>query len=656
MAAGKHFKTSEDGALGSSNPSNRTGASRSQQDLGSDGYPPQTTSPRQDAFETIQMDDHATEYVRVRHRRRSKKPLIAAAVVGVVLLAVVAGAGLFASQAYSVYGEAKEVLEEVDAFQDALTDGDADALRSSAEAIEELAGSMAATVDNPLWAVASALPVVGTDIANARAMVGVLEDLATRVVSPLADQADSLNLGSVFEDGAINVELVGALAQLVQDVAPAVSEAAETVSSLDEGSIDKVNAIIERVDDTMATLDALCSGLAELAPYLEDMLGANGTRTYLILAHSTTELKSSGGFIGSAGTLSITNGVFELGDFGTLSATNRDATVSRDEAERAYVTDEEAALFTWTYGLHTGDSGVNPDFTREGEMVTEMWESYYGDQIDGVIALDTQVLAYFLGLTGSVTTSDGLEVTAENCVELLGHDIYWQYFSGDAYDSTSNPEADALFAEVAGLAFKSVVQNISSASLTGLAEVLVQATGEYRLLLWMEDADEEAALDALGVSGAISDDESAPVLGVFIESRRSSKLDWWTLLSTSWELAGYSADGGTTYAVTTTISNTITAEEVSEASTYICGSQEGTNQLAVYLYAPAGGTIADIEVEGGTITGDVSYHTINGIEVGKVTISIDPESTATITYTVTTSAAAESELTLRTTPTAQSAG
>ena len=667
--AGKHFKTTgpeeeprvarTDFGQEGSGPAPASFAS-SQEPAPYGGRAAGPNEDEADVFSSIgvSMDSaHGDGYVRVRHRRRRRnvRALVAGGVVGALVAVVLVCSGVFAVSAYGVYTDAKAVLAEVDAFQDALTDGDAAALRESAAAIQDDAASMADAVDGPLWAVAAHLPVVGTDIANARTMVGVLQALSDDVVAPLVEQADSLDLGGIFSDGAINVELVEQLAELVCEVAPAVSEAAEQVAELDEGSIDKVNAIIERVDETMASLDALCSGLAEFAPYLSDMLGANGSRTYLILAHNTSELKSSGGFAGSVGALTITDGVLELGDFGSFTDAN--VGTKSDLSGRLSITDEEDALFTWSYGTEAGCSGINPDFPREAELSKEFWEKLHtGDEIAGVIALDSQVLADFLGLTGSVTMEDGTEVTAENCVELLGYGIYWEYFSSEAYTSTSNDQADALFAEVAGLAFASIMDNITDVSITGLVEVLAESTASDRLMVWMEDADEEAAIEALGASGAISDDETTAELGVYLLCRTASKLSWWTLTDTVYEKSALNGDGSTSYAVTTTVSNTITAEEVEQSSTYIHGGNDGMAFYVVYLYAPAGGTISDIQIDNGD--GEVveaEYFTIEGIEVGRLSIYLYPETTATITYTVTTSAEAETELTLRTTPTAQSA-
>lgn len=590
------------------------------------------------------------------HHRRHRRHIARRIVVVVVVVLVVALLGCTAAFAWSAYGvvtDAQELMGEADTLEEGLSEGDVEAIQSSAAAIEEEAASMGEAVDGPLWAVASALPGIGTDVSNVRSLAWAMEELSTGAITPLAEQAGSFDLSAVLSEDEVDVDAIVALADAFSVAAPAVESAAETVDGLEEGSIDEVNEVVESVEEPIGTLNSLCTGLDELSPYLEDMLGANGKRTYLVLAHNTSELKSSGGFTGSVGTLTVTDGIFKLGKFSTFSSADRDA--DGDLTNRADVTDEEDALFTWSYGQHAGDSGVNPDFPREAELSKEMWESVHKGTVDGVFALDSAVLQDFLSAAGaSATSSDGTTVDGSTCSQVLGHDIYWDYFSS-GNTSKAGEKTDRIFAELAGLAFDQIVDNIGSVGVLGLADVLSENAGEKRFLAWMLDEDEEQALDELGASGAIGDDEAAPELGVYLETRLASKLSWWTTCDTVYSQISVNDDGSVSYSVTTTIGNTITSEEVDavDASRYIVGRLEGENYLDVYLYAPAGGSISDIQSSYTGEAGDPEYFTIDGVQVGKVFLTVEPESTQTITYTVTTSPSSEEELSLRTTPLAQ---
>ena len=104
--------------------------------------------------------------------------------------------------------------------------------------------------------------------------------------------------------------------------------------------------------------------------------------------------------------------------------------------------------------------------------------------------------------------------------------------------------------------------------------------------------------------------------------------------------------------MTTVVKNDITQQEIDEASDYIVGNlppfKRGTIHESVFLYAPAGGSIDNVQISGdGTDNGSF---TVNGQKVRSTTITVEPGATTTITYTVTVSPKAASELKVRHTP------
>lgn len=563
-----------------------------------------------------------------------------------MLVVLLGCGGLFAVSALGVVKDGQEIMAQVDVFQEGLASGDATKVQQAAQTIQERAAHMKGEVDGPLWAVASVLPVVGTDISNARTLSAAVEDLSSNALVPLSEQAGSFDLGTLIDDGSFDVDAIEQLAGIVAQVAPVVERSAASVDAMQDGSIAKVNDITSKARTQLDGLNALCKGLDELGPYLPDMLGANGKRTYLILAHNTSEIKSSGGFIGSAGIITFEDGKMELGEFGSPAA------ATRADGDRISLPEEEKELFTRTYGLRPGTSGNNPEFSRESEVFVELWESKFGGDIDGTVALDSQVLQDFLGLVGAITTSDGTVVDGTNAVQVLGHDVYWKYFTKEQPTDEGGDASDAYFAEVAQLAFDKVLGNIGNVSLTGLAEVLGKNASDYRFLVWMKDAEEEHALVNLGVAGKISTDEENPQMGVFLQSRAGSKIDWWQTCDTEFSKISQNEDGSTTYAVTTTFRNKLTQEEIDQAGWYIVGTHGGQMIEDVYLYAPAGGKVSEVKASNGNEGEDF---TITGTDVSRIRITVDPGSSTTLTYKITTSPKAKSELTVRSTPMAQEA-
>ena len=53
-------------------------------------------------------------------------------------------------------------------------------------------------------------------------------------------------------------------------------------------------------------------------PLLKAFLGGGSDRTYLLAAQNSTEIRASGGFPGSIGTITIVDGVLTIGDFNSV--------------------------------------------------------------------------------------------------------------------------------------------------------------------------------------------------------------------------------------------------------------------------------------------------------------------------------------------------
>ncbi|MBQ5768965.1 MAG: hypothetical protein IIV94_08825, partial [Clostridiales bacterium] len=96
-------------------------------------------------------------------------------------------------------------------------------------------------------------------------------------------------------------------------------------------------------------------------------------------------------------------------------------------------------------------------------------------------------------------------------------------------------------------------------------------------------------------------------------------------------------DSSTTYPVTVELSNTIDDETLAYGlnNIYITSMENGADLISLlYLFAPAGGYISDIENDGDV---DFVIEEYNGLQLGFAPYFIlYPQQTITFTYTVTT--------------------
>lgn len=388
---------------------------------------------------------------------------------------------------------------------------------------------------------------------------------------------------------------------------------------------------------------------SRLAPLLPQMLGANGeTRSYLIVAMTNSEIRAVGGMPGSQGVMTITNGVMEMGDF---------QKVMWISGEGVSITDEEYALFQGSdftsdsMRLFSGDSFYDPNFPRAADRLSQFWQTVYGDELDGVIALDPALLQYILGVVGGVASPDGTIVDGSNAVKYLMNDVYWQYAS----DSSMQ---DAIFSSVAQSVFDALLDGLGDSNALDFAKVMMRGADEGRLLVWMRDSSEEQAMENLGVAGSIENDPTAALLGVFVNDYSFTKSDYYLDLDTVVGEKTVNSDGSATYLVSTTLKNAMPVELENELPPYFRANNHaalspGDLMTRLYLYAPAGGSISNLSASGDTAI-DLKDGTYNGVSVAFGDLHLQPGQALVVTYQVTTSTqAGDSELVLRSTPTVQ---
>lgn len=588
--------------------------------------------------------------VRHRHRKGERKnrrvAAVVAAIVAVVLVVFGVSGFMLLSSAKTVKSQAKETVEIVGGLKDKVTSGDFSTLPDDAKKIDELCSSMKKETSNPVWTMASFIPVYGSDINAARTMVDALSDVSSGALVPMADNLAQATPGKLFQDGTINVSALQAVADSLSDSSKAFKSANKKVQGIGDTHIAQVTELVDKAKDGFATLDGAVDAAEKVAPVLPQMLGANGqTRNYLLYAMNNVEIRACGGFGGSQGLISVTDGQMSIGEFVPRIG------LSEDEAVES-VDEEDEALFGNHSNLYNSGNTYSPDWPRNSQRVAALWKSQYGQDVDGVVGIDPVFLQYLLGLVGNVSLPDGTVVDGTNAAKVLMHDVYWNY---------PVEESDGIFASVASAAFDKILGGIGDVDVTKLVGAFERGAEEGRLIAWMRNDDEQNAIKETGIDASLPDpdDPSAdPVAGVYFNNLSFSKLDWYLNADTQIGQGVKNGDGTCSYRITVTLTNIMTQEEAGKLPDYVAaGASDAARddeRLNVSVFAPTGGNISDLTVEGTQFgLGAATWH---GIPFYSGTVDLHAGETTTITYTLTTSAeAGDKPLTLRQTPTCQAA-
>lgn len=142
------------------------------------------------------------------------------------------------------------------------------------------------------------------------------------------------------------------------------------------------------------------------------IMGAQGPRSYLLIAQNPDELRATGGLISAAGILTLDQG--RVTEFSL-----RNSSLVDDLANHPYPFAPEPlgptmGIQLWMFR----DSNWSPDFPTTARAASDLYALGQNRMVDGVIAFDPEALRRILQVTGPINV-DGEVVSADIVVEYL---------------------------------------------------------------------------------------------------------------------------------------------------------------------------------------------------------------------------------------------
>ncbi|MBD7917200.1 DUF4012 domain-containing protein [Cellulomonas sp. Sa3CUA2] len=435
------------------------------------------------------------------------------AVVVLVLVLLAAGWVAFrAWQAASALQDARALLGDVEL--------DASSVGTVTDALPELraaTGRAAAASSDPVWRAAEALPWAGDQLEAVRVVSTSLDDVVTDALPAVTDLRALVDGGLRLPDGRFDVDALRDVAARVSTAATTASAAHAAVAALDpDALVGPLAGPVRQVQDALARIDGSLGPAGDVAGVLPGMLGADGPRTYLVLALNTAELRAAGGIVGTV--------VAVRADDGAVTIVDRRSTLDLWALPDPVLPLTSEELDTW--GVRLGrwiqNSVLTPDFPRTAELVAARWAHSVGGTVDGVVATDPVAVAGLVGATGGGPDPGGGVLDADGLVDALLRDSYQRY--------TDPAVADAYFGEVA----ESLVAAVGAGAGDPQELLLAgrRAVDERRVRIWSAHPEEQERLGATVAGGAFtSSDLFAGQPGLFLDDATQGKLG--AYLSTS---------------------------------------------------------------------------------------------------------------------------
>lgn len=155
-----------------------------------------------------------------------------------------------------------------------------------------------------------------------------------------------------------------------------------------------------------------------------DLMGWKGAKKYLILFQNDSELRPTGGFIGSFALITL--------DGGKITETVVYDVYSADGQLKGHV---EPPLAIKTYlkegGWYLRDANWDPDFRLSAEKISWFLDKEIGEKVDGVIGIDTFFVKDILSLLGAISLTDHNKVVTKDNLNLtIQNEIRSSFFPG----------------------------------------------------------------------------------------------------------------------------------------------------------------------------------------------------------------------------------
>lgn len=279
---------------------------------------------------------------------------------------------------------------------------------SFGEARKNLSGSVGA-----LKLLAGALPGVGKTVRSADNLLTAADALARAgekisgaVAAGQGDLMSSLEkLGAAAAESRVDVEAATAALDKV-DPAALPGDYGDSVKTL-AGSVDLIRSGF--------------SGLPEKIRALAEILGRSSRKRYLVVFQNSNELRPTGGFIGS-----IAEATFDNGRLVETRVPGGGSYDLQGDLKVALLPPEPLRRVTGKWQFH--DANWFPDFPTSAKKLAWFYQKGGGPSVDGVIAVNSEIMPALLALTGPIAMPDyGRTITADNVIRETQRIVEFEY-------------------------------------------------------------------------------------------------------------------------------------------------------------------------------------------------------------------------------------
>jgi hypothetical protein len=307
----------------------------------------------------------------------------------------------------------------------------------------------------------------------------------------IAQGGERLSSGMQAADAASSpTEKIAALKTYLAEALPHLERANVALALVTAGALPaKYQGAVTDAQRDLPKLTKAVRKASAVADVMGAILGENGPKRYLLIFQNNSEIRPTGGFMGS----------FALADFDKGKLTNMSipggGTYDLKGSLKARIASPQPLHLInplWQFQ----DANWYPDFPTSAKQITWFYDKSNGPTTDGVIAINATLMEDLLAVTGPIDMPEyGKTITNQN--------FYYETQKAVEveYDKTEN-KPKQFIADLAPKVLEKLM-HADNDQLVKLAGIMDEALSKRDVQLWLKDTDTEQRITNLGWGGGI---------------------------------------------------------------------------------------------------------------------------------------------------------
>jgi len=321
--------------------------------------------------------------------------------------------------------------------------------------------------------------------------------LADDVITPIKE-----NQGISLAD--LSPEQTRELLKKIYEAKPVLEEtkvkidlATDYVNKIPErGLLKKLKTTVAPLKEKVPLIQKGVGEAINVTQIVPPLVGYPDKKTYLFILQNNTELRPTGGFIGTYGILKVKDG--NIVHFRTDNIYNLDTPAETYlNVEPPWPLTRYNKIFKWLMR----DSNWSPDFPTSAQKAEWFYQQESGPEknIDGVIALTPTFIQSLLKLTGEIKVN-GIRFNAENLVDTL----QYQVDQGFLRQGIAESERKEIIGDLSELILNKLL-SLPKNKWTDLWQTIEGDLKEKQILIYLKNDDLQKLVLAQNWGGGVKD-------------------------------------------------------------------------------------------------------------------------------------------------------